>query len=108
MDRDERSSELSEKDTSEEIFLTGASRLPTSTTAICNTSCDDFEGARRISVTSIASPVCRLQFFQPVDTEKEQVNGGEDAIEENPVCEGIFIYDDLERKARFISAIHQV
>ena len=108
MERDRTSSTPPEADTSEEVFLTAASRLPASTTAFHNASCGDLEVARRISFTSVASPVCRLQFFQPGDKEKEQMNGGEDAREGSPTCEGVFIYDDLERKARFVSAIHQV
>ena len=108
MESDQTSSAPSEADTSEEVFLTGASRLPASTTAIHNANCDDLEVARRISFTSAASPVCRLQFFQPADKEKEQMNGSEDSRGGSPTCEGVFIYDDLERKARFVRRIHQV
>ena len=107
MDSDRTSSAPSETDvTSGEVFLTGASRLPASTTAHFKPSCDDLEVSRRVSFTSVASPVCRLQFFLPVDTEKELVNGSEDAGEGSTTCEGVFIYDDQERKARFFSAIH--
>ena len=108
MERDQTSSVPPEADTSEEVFLTAASRLPASTTAIHNAGCGDLEVARGIFFTSAASPVCRLQFFQSVDKEKMQTNGGEDAREGNSTCEGVFIYDDLERKARSVSAVHQV
>ena len=108
MERDQTSSAPSKADISEEVFLTAASRLPSLTTAIHNANCGDLEFARRISFTSVASPVCRLEFFQPVDKEKKQMHEGEDAREGNPTCEGVFIYDDLERKARFVGAIHQV
>ena len=108
MERDRTSSTPPEADTSEEVFLTGASRLPASATAIDNANCDDLEVARRISFTSAASPVCRLQFFQPADKEKEQMNKAEDSRGGSPPCEGVFIYYDLERKARFVRRIHQV
>ena len=100
----------SEADTSEEVFLTGASRLPASTAASGNDAgCDDLDFARMLSFTSAASPVCRLQFFQPGDKEKKQMSGSDDARDGSPTtCEGIFIFDDLERKARFFSVIHQV
>ena len=91
-----------ERDTSGEVFLTDGSRLPASTRSFSNNcSFDDLEDARRISFTSAASPVCRLQFFQHADIEKEAMNGCEDAIEGSPTSEGVLIYDDLERKARF-------
>ena len=89
-----------ERDASGEVFLTGGSRLPASTRSIPNNSSfDDLEDARRISFTSAASPVCRLQFFQHASNEKE--NRCEDAIEGSPTCEGVLIYDDLEGKPRF-------
>ena len=100
MERDQTCSAPSKADTREEVFLTAASRLPASTTAIHNASCGDLEVARRISFTSVASPVCRLQFFQPVDKVEELTHG-----EESLPCEGVFIYDDQEQKARFYSAI---
>ena len=97
----------SEIDTSEEVFLTGTSQLQASTTATTGkSSCGDLEVSRRISFTSATSPVCRLQFSQPVDKLKELTNGTENAGERSPPCEGVFIYDDQEKKARFYSAIH--
>ena len=98
----------SEIDTSEEVFLTGTSQLPASTTATTlKSSCGDLEVSRRISFTSATSPVCRLQFFQPVDKVKELTNRNENHVKESPpACEGVFIYDDQEKKARFYSAIH--
>ena len=97
----------SEIDTSEEVFLTGTSQLPGSTTATTsNSSCGDLEVSRRISFTSATSPVCRLQFSQPVEKMKELTNGTENTCEGSSLCEGIFIYDDQEKKARFYSALH--
>jgi len=98
----------SEINTSEEVFLTGTSQPPASTTATTRkSSCGDLEvSTRRISLTSATSPVCRLQFSQPVDKVKELTNGTENTYEGSSPCEGIFIYDDQEKKARFYSAIH--
>ena len=106
MASDQTGSAPSEADTSEEVYLTGASRLPASTTAPFKSSCEVLEVSRRVSFTSVASPVCRLQFFQPLDKEKKLMNESEDAGEGSTTCEGVFIYDDQERKARFFSAIH--
>jgi len=95
----------SEIDTSEEVFLTGTSQPPASTTH--QSSCGDLEVSRKISFTSATSPVCRLQFSQPAGKMKELTNETENAGEGSPPpCEGIFIYDDQEKKARFYSAIH--
>ena len=96
----------SESYTSEEVFLTGASRLPASRTANPKPCCHNLDVSRKISLTSAASPVCRLQFFQPANSGKEATHGTADTEMESLPCEGILIYDDQERKARFFSAIH--